>query len=105
MTRVKWLWGNERWDGCGAPWDHNVLRCPLCSGLHGTMVPKGLAQCLRWGPEFKKAWSQSEYMGQVYRERVHEIDYAYHVLGLRHALIIKILQRHEGTFVYDVFRF
>ena len=21
---VKWLWGNKRWDGCGAPWDHNV---------------------------------------------------------------------------------
>ena len=26
MTWVKWSWGNERWDGCGAPWDHNVVR-------------------------------------------------------------------------------
>ena len=26
MTWVKWLWGNERWDGCGAPWDHNVVK-------------------------------------------------------------------------------
>ena len=29
MTWVKWLWGNEQWEGCGAPWDHNVVRCPL----------------------------------------------------------------------------
>ena len=32
---------------------------------------------------------------------VHKIDYAYHVLGLRQALIIKNLQRHEDTLVYD----
>ena len=34
-------------------------------------------------------------MGQTYREWVHEVDLSYHMLGLRHALILKDLQRRK----------
>ena len=59
MTWVKWLWGNERWDGCGAPWDHNVVKCPTCSTKHGTPGHKRPIQCPKWAPSFRKAWTQS----------------------------------------------
>ena len=54
MTWVKWLWGKERWDGCGAPRDHNVVKCPLCNTRHGTTV-----QFPKWASSFRKAWTQS----------------------------------------------
>ena len=59
MTWVKWLWGNERWDGCGAPWDQNVAKCPLCNTRHGTTVHRWLIQCPKWAPSFRKTWTQS----------------------------------------------
>ena len=71
MTWVTWLWGNERWDGCGAPWDHNVVKCPLYNTRHGTTVHKRLIQCPKWALAFRKAWTQSwgtraEYTEQWY---------------------------------------
>ena len=71
MTWVKWLWGNERWDGCGAPWVHNVVKCPLCNTKHGTTLHKRLIQCPKWAPSFRKTWTQSwgtwaEYIEQWY---------------------------------------
>ena len=53
------LWGNERWDGCGAPWDHIVVRCLMCNSRHGTTVHKRLVRCRKWAPTFRQAWTQS----------------------------------------------
>ena len=71
MTWVKWLWGNEQWDGCGAPWDQNVVKCPICNAKNGTTVHKRPIQCPKWAPSFSKAWTQSwgtwaEYAEQWY---------------------------------------
>ena len=59
MIWANWLWGNEQWDGCGAPWDHNVVRCPLCNNKHGTIVHKRLVQRLKWALAFRTVWTQS----------------------------------------------
>ena len=71
MTWVKWLWRNEQWDGCGVPWDHNVVKCSMCNTRHGTDVHKQLIQCPKWVPSFQKAWTHSwgtwaEYAAQWY---------------------------------------
>ena len=71
MTWVKWLWGNERWDGCGEPWDHNVVKWPLCDTRHGTPVHKWLVQCPNWAPPFRKAWTQSWGTWAKYAEQWH----------------------------------
>ena len=72
MTWVKWLWGNERWDGCGAPWDHNVVKCPMCNTRHGTTVHKRVIQCPKWAPSFKKAWTQSSGTWAEYAEQWYD---------------------------------
>ena len=72
MTWVIWLWGNERWDGCGAPWDHNVVKCPMCNTRHGTTVHKRLIHCPKWAPSFRKAWTQSSGTWAEYAEQWYD---------------------------------
>ena len=49
MTWVKWLWRNERWDGCGVPWDHNVVKRPMCNTKQVTTVHKQLMDAVMGG--------------------------------------------------------
>ena len=55
--------------GCGAPWDHNVVKCPLCNTMHGATVHKRPIRP-KWAPSFRKAWKSwgtwAEYTGQWY---------------------------------------
>ena len=72
MTWVKWHWGNERWDGCGVPWDHNAVKCPICNTRHGTTVQERLIQCPKWAPSFRLAWTQSWGTWAEYAEQWYE---------------------------------
>ena len=56
MLWVKWLWGQVRWDGIGAPWDHTSPKCPICPLHHGTTVHKHLIPCMRWKVAFCHMW-------------------------------------------------
>ena len=56
MLWVKWLWGQVRWDGTGAPWDHTTPKCPLCPLHHGDTVHKRLIHCMRWKVAFRNMW-------------------------------------------------
>ena len=38
MVSVTWLWGNARWEGCGAPWHKHWVECPFWGEWHQTMV-------------------------------------------------------------------
>ena len=44
---------------------------------------------------YRRVGKWLKYMERAYHEWVHEVDLSYHMLGLRHALILKGLQRHE----------
>ena len=56
MLWIKWLLGEVRWDGTGAPWDHTTPKCSLCSLHHGTTVHKRLIHCMRWKFAFCNMW-------------------------------------------------
>ena len=56
MLWVKWLWGQVRWDGTGAPRDHTTPKCPICPLHHGTTVHKRLIHCMRWKVAFRNVW-------------------------------------------------
>ena len=44
---------------------------------------------------YRRVGKWLHYMGKTYQEWLHEVDLSYHILGLRHALIPKGLQRRE----------
>ena len=44
---------------------------------------------------YRRVGKWLHYMGKTYQEWLHEVDLSYHILGLRHALINKGLQRRE----------
>ena len=56
MLWVKWLWGQVRRDGTGAPWDHTTPKCPICSLHHGTTIHKRLIHDMRWKVAFRDMW-------------------------------------------------
>ena len=56
MLWVKWLWGQIRWHGTGAPWDHTTPKCPLRPLHHGTIVHKRLIHIMRWKVAFRNMW-------------------------------------------------
>ena len=56
MLWVKWLSGQVRWEGTGAPWDHTNPKCPICPLHHGTTVHKRLIHCMRWKVAFRNMW-------------------------------------------------
>ena len=45
------------------------------------------------GMWYRRVGKWLQYMGKAYENWVHEVDLAYHILGLRHTLIQKGLQR------------
>ena len=86
MLCVEWLWGEIRWDGMGAPWDHTTPKCPL---HHGTTVHKHLIHCMRWKIAFRNMWLSTwgpwqdtviEYGGTGLRRRTYTMcpAFAYH---------------------------
>ena len=54
-----WLWGNVRWEACGAPWERQVLQCQLCGLHHGTTAHQRLVSCPHWQPSFINLWTHS----------------------------------------------
>ena len=56
MLWFKWLRGQVRWDGTGAPWDHTTPKCPICPLHHGTTVHKRLIHCMCWKVAFRNMW-------------------------------------------------
>ena len=44
---------------------------------------------------YRRVGKWLHYMEKTYQEWLHEVDLSYHILGLRHALIQKGLQRSE----------
>ena len=86
MTWVEWLWGNEWWDGCGVPWDYNIVKCPICNTKHGTTMHKRLIQCPKWAPSFRKARTQSWGTWAEYAEQWYDnasLEDMHHVTCLR----------------------
>ena len=54
-----WLWGNMRWEACGAPWEKQIMECQLCGQHHGTTAHQRLISCPKWRPSFINLWTHS----------------------------------------------
>ena len=54
-----WLWGNVRWEACGAPWEKHTPVCQLCGQHHGTTAHQRLISCSKWRPSFIHLWTHS----------------------------------------------
>ena len=77
---------------------HQVARLrQTTQGVHGSEY-QGILQARHCnGIWYRRVGKWLHHMGQMYRQWAREVECMYHVMGLRHALIMKNLQRQKET--------